>query len=54
MVLQSNLKSYLSDPSRIFTIEAMETVLWLIKREYFILTHPVHGVIHSQISKALS
>ena len=26
---------------RIFKIEAIEAVLWLIKRVYFILTHPV-------------
>ena len=30
----SNLKSYLSNPSRIFKIEAMEAVLWLVKRVY--------------------
>ena len=33
----------LSDLSRIFKIEAMEAVLWLIKVVYFILTHPVEN-----------
>ena len=37
MVPRYNLKSYLSNPSRIFQIEAMEAVLWLIKRVYFFL-----------------
>ena len=41
MVSQSNLKSDLSNPSRIFKIEAMEVVLWLNKHVYLILTHPV-------------
>ena len=41
MVSEFNLKSYLSSPSRIFKIEAMEAVLWLVKRVYFFLTHPV-------------
>ena len=39
-----NLKSSLSNPSRIFKIEAIEAVLWLIKRVYFILTHPVYNM----------
>ena len=35
MVSLFNLKSYLSNPSRIFDIEAMEAMLWLVKRVYF-------------------
>ena len=39
MVSQYNLKSYLSDTSRTFSIEAVEAVLWLIKHVYiFVLT----------------
>ena len=45
MVSQSDLKSSISNPSRIFKIEAMEAVLWIIKRVYFILTHPVYSLI---------
>ena len=37
MVSTYNLKSYLSNSSWIFQIEAMEAVLWLIKRVYFFL-----------------
>ena len=29
------LKSYLSNPSRIFHTDALEVVLWLVKRVYF-------------------
>ena len=36
--------SYLSNPSRIIKIEVLEAVLWLIKRVYFILTHPVYSL----------
>ena len=32
MVSLFNLKSYLSNPSRIFKIEAMDGVLWIVKR----------------------
>ena len=46
MISQSNLKPYLSNPSRICKIEAMEAVLWLIKRVYFFLTHPVLKLMH--------
>ena len=35
MVSRYNLKSYLTNASRIFQIEAMEALLWLIKRVYF-------------------
>ena len=34
MAFESNLKSYLSNPSQILKIEAMEEVLRFIKRVY--------------------
>ena len=40
-----NLKSYLSNPSRIFKIDAVEGVLWLVKRVYAFFTHLVHGFL---------
>ena len=33
--------SYVSNPSQIFKTEVMEAVLWLVKRVYPFLTHPV-------------
>ena len=45
MVSKSNFKPYLSNPSRIFKIEAMKAVLWLIKLVYFILTHTVYKYV---------
>ena len=44
MVSRFNLKSYLSNPSPIFKIEAMKVVLCLVKCVYVFLTYPVlHG-----------
>ena len=37
----SNFRLWLSNPSQISSINAMVTFLWLIKRVYFFLTHPV-------------
>ena len=31
------------NPSRIFKIEVMEAILWLVERAYLFSTHPVHG-----------
>ena len=40
----SNLRFWLSNPSRIFEIDAMVTFLWLVKRAYFFwLTRQVNG-----------
>ena len=39
-----NVKSYLSNPSRMLKTEAMKAVLWLVKCVYFILTHPLQIV----------
>ena len=47
MVSSFNFKSYLSDASRIFKTEAMEAVLWLIKRVYLFLNHLVLRALHS-------
>ena len=41
------LKSYLSNPSQIFTIEEMEAVLWLIKQVYFF--HSLDDILQSQV-----